>query len=131
MTKKRILIFCAVLALVLAGLILTKAWNDGGSRFSRRAEADVYALELTKLNTTLAEPYALQAGDTIDVSFVCTSGELVLSIGQENWEPVYEGRNPDLSTFRVTIPEDGTYLLSVSGTRAVGSVSFRINRSAD
>ena len=90
---------------------------------------NLYSLELELLNDTLAETFPLLEGDAVEVSLTRLSGELTISIGQENREPVYEGRNPPLGSFRVTIPEDGDYIFSVGGKNAAGSVSFQINRS--
>ncbi|MGN1370513.1 MAG: hypothetical protein ACI4WX_16695 [Aristaeellaceae bacterium] len=129
MKKKRIILglFAAGLLLLLAGLILPNLWNHDGSTYDRRAEKDFFSLEMKPLNSTLSEPYALHAGDTIQVEIDLRAGELSIFIGQEGKAPVYEGRNPDLTSFRVTIPEDGTYSLSVSGKQAKGSISFRIS----
>ena len=129
MKKKRIILDrCAAgLLLLLAGLILPNLWNHDGSTYDRRAEKDFFSLEMKPLNCPLSEPYALHAGDTIQVEIDLRAGELSISIGQEGKAPVYEGHNPDLTSFRVTIPEDGTYSLSVSGKQAKGSISFRIS----
>lgn len=129
MKKKQIIIgLCAAgLLLLLATLILPNLWHPDGSTYDRMAEKDFFALEMKPLNTTLSEPYALHQGDTIQVEINRTAGELSISIGQEGQAPVYEGRNPDLTSFRVTIPEDGTYSLSVTGKQAKGSISFRIS----
>lgn len=129
MNKKRFILgLCAAgLLLLLAALILPNLWNQGGSTYDRKAEKDCFSLDMKPLSSTLSEPYTLHAGDTIQVEIDLSAGELSLSIGQEGKAPVYEGRNPDLTSFRVTIPEDGTYLLSVTGKQAKGSISFRMN----
>ena len=86
---------------------------------------------MEQLNCTIKEPFSLKKGDTIDVSVVRFSCELTISIGKENEKSIYEGRNPELSSFRVTIPEDGKYSLSVSGNQAEESISFQINTPSD
>ena len=86
---------------------------------------------MEQLNCTIKEPFSLKKGDTIDVNVVQISGELSVSIGKENEKPIYEGRNPELNSFRVTIPEGGDYFLSVSGKQAEGSLSFQINSAPD
>lgn len=127
MKKKHIILgLCAAgLLLLLAALMLL--WHPDGSTYDRRAEKDFFALDMKPLNTTLSESYALHQGDTIQVDINRTAGELSIFIGQAGQAPVYEGRNPDLTSFRVTIPEDGTYSLSVTGKQAKGSISFRIS----
>ncbi|MGM9537669.1 MAG: hypothetical protein ACI3VN_04990 [Candidatus Onthomonas sp.] len=118
-----------VLVFLLTLMILPKIRPSAESKYSRKVEEDFFSLGMEQLNCTIAEPFSLQEGDTIDVSIVHLSGELLLSIGQENQEPIYTGRNPELGSFQVTIPEDGNYLISASGKHAEGSVSFQINRA--
>lgn len=119
----------AALLLVLALIILPGIRLSNSSRYSRRVEEDLFSLGMERLNCTMEEPFALNRGDTIDVHVVRVSGELMVSIGRKDREPIYEGRNPEMSAFRVTVPEDGDYLLTVTGKRAEGSISFQINRS--
>ena len=41
-----------------------------------------------RLNRTIAEPFPLHKGDTIDVRVVRISGELTISIGEKDREPI-------------------------------------------
>lgn len=126
--KRSIFWIClAALAFLPVPLILSRFQKSGGSTYERRVEADLFFLEMKPLNDTLKEIYSLHEGDTIDVSVVLVSGELRISIGQENRKLVYEGKNPESGSFQVTVPEDGDYTISVTGNRAEGSISFRIN----
>lgn len=129
MTQKRNLswILCGVLVVLLTSMLLPRLLPSQESRYTRRVEEDFFSLGMEPLNCTIAEPFCLHAGDTIDVSVDRASGDLAITIGQENREPIYEGRNPQLGTFRVTVPEDGSYLLSVTGKQAQGRVCFQIN----
>lgn len=129
MTQKRNLswILCAVLVVLLTAMLLPWLLPTQESRYTRRVEEDFFSLGMEPLNCTIAEPFTLQKGDTIDVSVARVSGELEITIGQEDRQPIYEGRNPQLGSFRVTVPEDGGYLLSVTGKQAQGNISFQIN----
>ena len=127
MKRNRIILGVCSAALVL--LLLTFP-ESAGSRYSRKVEENLFSLDMERLNGTIAEPFSLKAGDTVDVSLVRISGELAIAIGQENREPIYEGTNPELNFFRVTVPEDGVYLFSVSGKHAEGSISFQMGRTA-
>ena len=129
MTQKRNLswILCGVLVVLLTAMLLPRLLPSQESRFSRRVEEDFFRVEMKGLNGTLAEAYSLYAGDTIDVQLVHTAGDITVTIGLEGQRAIYEGRNPQVSCFRVNITEDGSYLLSVTGSQARGSVSFQIN----
>lgn len=111
--------------------ILPRIWPSNDSRYSRKVEEDFFSLGMERLNCTIEEPFSLKEGDSIDVTVVRVSGELSISIGEKDREPIYEGKNPELSSFRVSIPEDGDYLLSVSGKQAEGSISFQIARTSN
>lgn len=119
---------CAT-ALVLTALL--GSCSSEGSRYSHRVEEDFFFLEMERLNCTIAETYSLHAGDTIQVELAQNAGELSISIGQENREPIYEGRNPALCSFQVTVPESGEYTFSVSGKHAEGTIFFQINPPYD
>lgn len=126
---RMILLICsALLILSSAVLFLPGIWPSGESRYSRKVEEDLFSLGMERLNCTIAESFSLDAGDTIDVSVVRISGGLSVSIGVEDHEPIYTGTDP-VSSFRVTVPEGGDYLFSVTGKQAEGSVSFQINRA--
>ena len=129
MTQKRNLswILCAVLVVLLTAMLLPWLLPTQESRYTRRVEEDFFSLGMEPLNCTIAEPFTLQKGDTIDVNVDRASGDLAITIGQEDRQPIYEGRNPQLGSFRVTVPEDGGYLLSVTGKQAQGNISFQIN----
>lgn len=120
----------AALVCCMALMIVPRIWLPDESRFSRKVEDDFFSLGMERLNDTLEETFSMRKGDTIDVSVTHVSGELSISIGQKNQTPIYEGRNPELGSFKVTIPEEGDYLISVSGKHAEGSISFQINRAA-
>ena len=129
MTQKRNLswILCAVLVVLLTAMLLPWLLPTQESRYTRRVEEDFFSLGMEPLNCTIAELFRLHQGDTIDVSVDRASGDLAITIGQEDRQPIYEGRNPQLGSFRVTVPEDGGYLLSVTGKQAQGNISFQIN----
>lgn len=121
----------AALVVFLAKMLLPRLWSSDESRYSRKVEENLFSLGMERLNCTIAESFSLHEGDTIDVSVVRISGELSISIAQKDRKPIYEGKNPELDSFRITVPEDGDYLLSVSGKQAEGSISFQINRTED
>ena len=119
----------AIALLVLAVLFLPRLF--GGSTFSRQAEADFFAIEMKPLSSALEESYRLRRGDAIEVSLARTDGEVSITIGQKGQTPIYEGRNPALTSFLVTVPEDGDYIITVTGKAARGSITFRILRTTE
>lgn len=100
-----------------------------GSRYDRKVEKDSFSVNMKGLNSTLEESFSLVAGDTVDVSITISSGEVRLSVGKTDREPVYEGVNPEPNSFRISVHEDGDYIFSVSGNKAEGNISFKINKT--
>lgn len=123
MKQKPVWVCFTTLICLLALLLLPRE-----SHCTRRGGDDFFSLEMGPLNSTMAESFSMDQGDAVDARVSLTSGELFISIGQNGQKPIYEGRNPELGSFRVNIPEAGNYLLTISGKRAKGSVSFQIIR---
>ncbi|MDD6018651.1 MAG: hypothetical protein PUC03_07190 [Clostridiales bacterium] len=116
---------CAAALVMFPALgFLPRILPSNGSRYSRKVEDDFFSPDMERLNCTIEKPFSLKEGDSVDVSIVRVSGELTISIGKKGFEPIYEGRNPEPSSFWVTISEDGDHYLSVSGKQAEGSISF-------
>lgn len=129
--NRRTVWLCAAVAVFfLALMIFSVILSSDGSRYSCRVEEDLFSLDMDSFSGTGAETFYLREGDSIDVSAVRISGELSIVIGQVGRQPVYEGNGRGPDSFRVTIQEDGNYLISVSGRHAEGSISFQIKRAA-
>lgn len=97
------------------------------SVFTRNAEENRYALGCKILNTTLEESYYLEEGDSITVAMDVMKGEFKICIGIKGDEPVYTGNGIICGDFQVNIPKTGDYEISVTGKKAVGSVSFTMD----
>lgn len=118
-----------VVAALLCLCLVSCTYDYEGSFYGRVVEDDSYVLELQGLNDTVTEEYVLCKGDTISVKISRLSGELELVIGRENAEPIYEGSDITISSFELTVPEDGAYFFAVTGKGAVGRLSFEIASS--
>lgn len=130
--QKCTLWLCAGVLIICAALLILSVFpSSTDSSFTRKVESDSFSLGMERLNDTLWETFYLQTGDTIDVDVVHISGELCISIGQKNQEPVYEGNNPELNHFQVNITNSGDYTISVTGKQAEGSISFHILRNEE
>ena len=81
-------------------------------------------MEYTVLNTTDGQTLSLEAGDTLDVAVVSTSGTVSVNIQKDGEPPLYAQEDVPTGQFSLEIPEDGEYSITVTGERARGSVSF-------
>lgn len=133
MKRKWQLAACAAaVVLVLLGVVaLCGGLGPGRSEVTVKREDGLFSLGMTMMNEAQSATFALSAGDAIDVSLVRMGGEVSIRIARDGDAPVYEGRNPELGSFRVSIPSDGDYVITVTGQRAEGSVSFRAVRAEE
>lgn len=106
-------------------LILCMCCCSGRSEYSSVKNNGSWTVEFHPLNTTLEEEFILNSGDSITVDSDIISGSIAVKIGKENSTPVYEGNSSELGYFEVTVHEDGVYIISLSGNRAEGDISFR------
>lgn len=113
--------------LMLAGLLCAcSAVLPGQSKFDRQVDSGSFSLKLDPLNSEVSETFELKAGDSVAVDVVREAGKIGIAIGKPGQEPVYEGSDVQSGAFRVNIREDGSYAITVSGSGAKGSVSFRM-----
>ncbi|WP_195985755.1 hypothetical protein [Clostridium sp. D33t1_170424_F3] len=117
---KRAVLF--LLLLLLAGSVTACGWI--GTRFdgSRLGNEDQLVMDYKVLNQTDTQSLKLEAGDVVDFAIVSEWGQVDLSLQKDGEEAVYEKTNVPTSSFQVAIEDSGTYLLTVTGRHAKGSV---------
>lgn len=98
------------------------------SVYSVAEEADGFTIVAEQLNTCVEMEYDLKVGDTIAFSHEYEGGEIFISIGEENKDPVFYGNSySEMGDFTIEIHEDGRYRIVCSGRRAKGVIRFAIN----
>ena len=128
-TGWRIVLYAlAAVFVVLGVLVLTGAIGPGKSDVTVTQEDDLFSLGMSYMSEERSATFALAAGDAIEVTVVHIFGDLRLRIACGE-DVIYEGHNPEMGEFRVNIPKDGEYTITVSGRRADGSVTFRVVRA--
>lgn len=121
----------ALLILTAIAVVLMLNPSSSGSTYNRRVEENLFSLDMDPLNCKLEETFYINEGDTVDVGITVSSGEIFILVGEAGENPVYEGNNPTITSFRLNISKAGEYVFAISGVGAVGNVTFQINRAAD
>ena len=67
---------------------------------------------------------SLAEGEQIQVSLTHTAGDADVTVGRVGGEFIYKGSGQTNAEFVLTIPETGTYRISITGHRAEGTASF-------
>ena len=91
---------------------------------SRVSSETGFWLEYSILDRQETADLSLEEGEQIQVSITHTSGDVDVTVGCVGGEPIYKGSGQTNADFVLTIPETGTYRISITGHRAKGAVSF-------
>lgn len=92
---------------------------------SRTGNDNQLIMEYTAFNTTDSQDLVVEAGDTIHTEIVIEDGQLSYKIQKNDDEPIAESEGIFFSTdFDVEIEESGTYTVTVTGEKTMGSVKF-------
>lgn len=83
---------------------------------------DAYALDIQRMNGTDSHVLSLSRGDSLHVHFETSHGRLTLRISEENGAELYSGVGELCTDFDLTVPNDGSYTITVTGKDAAGSV---------
>ena len=81
-------------------------------------------MEYSIFDGTDSQKLKLEEGDIINADIVSDAGSISITIQKDDEEPVYEGTNIPTCHFQVTVPESGAYVITATGKKAEGSVSF-------
>ena len=81
-------------------------------------------IEFQVLNMAKAQEIDLNSGDTVRFDVTRESGQIDIAFGLKDDKPDYEGKSVETNSFTVTVHEDGRYVLTVTGSKAKGSVKL-------
>ena len=91
----------------------SKAANEGG-----------FQMDYAVLNREESADLYLDEGDQLEVVIAQTSGDVDVTVGLPEKDPLYRGNRQQNGEFSLPVSEAGTYHISVTGHQAKGSVSF-------
>lgn len=112
---------CAACALLLAISLASCHTSFDGSRTGNDSQL---IMTYSIFDTTDTQTLKLEQGDVIDADIVSEAGQVSICLQNDDAIPIYEKEDVPTDTFQIMIPESGTYLLTVFGEKARGSVSF-------
>jgi len=121
--KKHLGILCSLSLILVLSLTACRADFDG----SRTGNDNEFVMNYKIFNTTDSQDLIVEEGDTIHAEIIVESGSLSFRIQKDDEVPVYEGKDVSFSDeFDVEIEESGTYVVTVTGEKAKGSISFTV-----
>jgi len=93
---------------------------------NRTSNNNQFIMSFKVLNGTKVHEMNLEEGDIIDVDIERLSGKLVIIIADNDGNEIYKNSDVDTENFKIPVPETKTYRFTVTGSKAKGSVSFKI-----
>lgn len=126
--KKKTILTAAALIVILSACVLFFVFQNK-TRFEgeRISNPDSFSLRFDSMNGADSETMALEAGDTLHVSWKIENGSVDIAVGQKNEEPVYQAHDRsagDEADFSVEIPKTGDYTITVNARQAKGRIDF-------
>ena len=120
--KKYLAILCS---LFFVFTLISCGTDFDGSRTGNDSE---FIMDYKVLNTTDSQNLVVAEGDTIHAEIIIEKGNLSFKIQKDDEQvTVYEGKDVSFSNeFDVEIEESGTYIVTVTGEKTRGSVSFTV-----
>jgi hypothetical protein len=120
--KHKTVILCGLLLAICLSLTgCAKRITFDGSRIFNETEFRMVYSILDKEESAEME---LTEGEQIQVSISHTAGNVDVTVGQNGEEPIYKGSGQENADFTLTVPKSGSYMISVTGHRAKGEISF-------
>lgn len=115
-----------VLSILCIFCMVSFGTGCGESQFngSKVSNENEFWMEYSAFNTTYEHNFELEQGDAIRCSVVADKGTVDISIHKGEEVNAYQGKDVPTGNFEVEIEEAGEYTITVTGNKAVGSVSF-------
>ncbi len=110
--------------LLAACLLLSGCGERSAFDGSRTSDETGLRMEYSILDKEESAELKLTEGDQIQVRISHTAGNVDVIVGENGEEPIYKGAGQKNADFILTIPKTGSYLISVTGHRAKGEISF-------
>ena len=120
-TRKTILLSAILLATCF---LLTGCGRNNAFDGTRTSSETQFRMEYSILDKEESAELKLTEGDQIQVHMSHTTGNVDVTVGRDGEEPIYKGTGQENADFILTVPETGGYLISVTGHRAKGEVTF-------
>lgn len=113
----------AISCLLLVSMLLFNACSEETFDGSRTGNENQFIISYDIFTGSDSQTLPLKADDVLWVEVISEKGSINLEIKEQDSKAVYTGTDMPDSSFRVTVPQDGDYIISVIGKKAKGSVS--------
>jgi hypothetical protein len=116
-------------SLLLIGALLLTLFTACGKQIfdgSRTGNDKQFIMDYKVLNKTETHEMKLDKGAKVDVAIKNTSGRLDVFVESADGKEIYKGNDIESGQFTLEIKDAGNYKFIVTGSKAKGSVSFKV-----
>ena len=121
--RKLLILACG---LILVSILLTGCGKPVVFDGSRVANDHGFHMEYSVLNREETAEMSLKEGDRLLVSYEQERGSIDIAVRKIGGASIYNGTEQVKGEFVLTIPETGSYLISVTGHQAKGKILFEV-----
>ena len=115
----------AAVLLILGLAAFLIIFNRPGFTGERIKNPNSYTVDIQKMNGTDSHTLYLTAGDVLQVAFKTEQGSLHMELTAQDGTLLYAGNGKEATAFEITVPETGTYTVTVEARHAKGTVHIQ------
>ncbi|MGM9958084.1 MAG: hypothetical protein ACI32B_02430 [Erysipelotrichaceae bacterium] len=127
MKRKYSVLAIACISVIVLFLVFYLNSHPGFSGSSVK-NADVYIMDIERMNGTDLYSMEFKDGDEVSVDFETEKGEMYLKITGSDGKAVYEGNGKGVSLFIINIREKGVYSINLEAKKARGYVNIHLKK---
>lgn len=109
----------------LAAMIMFASCSAGGLTGAITKTDDGYTADIVHSTGTDTHTMTLSSGDVLTVHHETKSGDMRLTITAGDGAELYTGDGKTVHDFKLTVPSDGNYAITLEAQNATGSVSIK------
>lgn len=114
--------------LVITTLFMVTGCKEPDFNGSRTGNDEQFLIDYSIMNCTKTNDMSLKKGESINTIIDNKSGHLDILITDSEGEKIYKGDDVTSEKFSIEVPKTDTYKISVTGKKAKGNVSFKVDK---
>lgn len=118
-----------LLAISILAIVFTVGCGKQVFNGNRSSNDKQFIMDYTILNRTETHEMELKKGSKVDVVIDNKSGRLDIVVANNDGKEIYRGDDAQSGKFTLDIQESGTYKFTVTGKKAKGGFSFKVNET--
>jgi hypothetical protein len=120
--------FSLIIMLAIVTLFIVTGCKEPDFNGSCTGNGEQFLIDYSIMNCTRTNFMNLKKGESINTIIDNKSGRLDILITDSNGEKIYKGDDVTSGNFSVEVPKADEYKITVTGKKAKGNVSFKVDK---